>query len=115
MGRGLTSLQRCSGCVLQLQPTGQKKRCNKTSHISPACWTQENVEKNRNYRPHNIQKGETVDVAEECESPSLHRIFSLQKNRRTDPLIMLLGINGHNVEMEIKTGAAVSRISCATF
>jgi len=70
------------------------------------------VEKNRSTRTHNIQSGEAVD---ECESASIHRLFNLQGNGRIDPLMVLVGINGRNVEMEIDTGAAVSLISRAAF
>ena len=92
--------------------------CHKTGHISPASLIQNPTpppKKNRNQRTHNFQRGETVDEAAECESTSLHRLFNLQGNGRTNPLVSWVGINGHDIEMEIDTGTVVSLISHAVF
>ena len=77
--------------------------------------TLKNVEKNGNQKTNNIQRGEAVDEAVEFKSASLHGLFNLQKNRRTNPLMVLIGINGHNSEMDIDIGAAVLLMSHAAF
>ena len=67
------------------------------------------------WRTHNIQRREAVGEAAEWESSSLHSLFNLQGNGKTNSLMVLVGINGCNIEIEIDTGAAVSLISHAAF
>ena len=94
--------------------------CHKAGHISPACLTRKHKEKagNQNQKTHKVGQevpvGETCSIADSNTGLS-HSLFKLQGSCRIDPLLVLVGINGRHVEMEVDTGAAVSLISQTAF
>ena len=85
-------------------------KCGKKGHLKAVCRSKPKGGGQRKRNPHTVKHVQEDDDSED-ESPLYH----IGSREDTHPIKLMVQIEGHQVEMELDTGAAVSLMSEKTF
>ena len=79
--------------------------CSKQGHIASTCLS----------RKHADDPDTESTLIPDDDSASAYELFHIHSERKVEPLLIMLNINGRQLEMEVDTGAAVSLISRSAY